>query len=50
MESIATTDGDWFERLRNMEREILKDDPEALAILDEEKANLHYCGIVIRIP
>ena len=46
MEKIATTDGDWFERLRNMEREILKDDSEALAILDEEDAeNKRLCAV-----
>ena len=46
MERIATTDGDWFERLRNMEREILKDDSEALAILDEEEAeNNRLCAV-----
>lgn len=37
-EEIITTDGDFFQTLRSIEREIIEDigDKEAIAILDEE--------------
>lgn len=38
MEATCETDGQFFDNLRKMERDILKDDPEAIAFLDAEEA------------
>lgn len=40
MEKVLQTDGDYFARCRQMEREKFKDDPEMLAILDAEEKEL----------
>lgn len=37
MEKVLETDGDWFDRIKQMERDKFKDDPEMLAILEAEE-------------
>lgn len=40
MEKVLTADGDFFKNLKQIERDILKEDPEALAELEKlEKEN-----------